>query len=133
MTRTTWQRAREERGAAVVEFTLVSVVLLGLFLAVLQFAFVLHVRNTVTASAADGARTAAVSGGTLAEGTARTRQLIAAALPDSLVGEVSAGYVDDGGLETVQVQVSTSLPLVGWLGVEHGITASGHAVVEDQW
>src|SRR5699024_11993433 len=102
-------------------------------LSVLKFYLELNERNTVTARAADGARTAAVSGGTLAEGTARTRQLIAAALPDSLVGEVSAGYVDDGGLETVQVQVSTSLPLVGWLGVEHGITASGHAVVEDQW
>lgn len=126
-------RVRDERGAAVVEFTLVSVVLIGLFLAVLQLAFVLHVRNTVTASAADGARTAAMAGGTLSDGTARTHQLITTALPDSLAGDVSATYVDNGGVEAVQVQVATTFPLVGWLGVERGITVSGHAVVEDQW
>lgn len=45
-----------DRGAAVVEFVLVSIPLLLLLLAVLQVAVYLHVRNVVVASAAEGAR-----------------------------------------------------------------------------
>jgi Flp pilus assembly protein TadG len=50
------RRSRVDRGAAVVEFVLVSVPLLFLLLAVLQVAVYLHVRNVVVASAAEGAR-----------------------------------------------------------------------------
>src|SRR4029453_4872725 len=44
-----------EAGAAVVEFTLVTVVLVVLFLAILQLALALYVRNTLVAAAAEGA------------------------------------------------------------------------------
>lgn len=47
---------RWDRGAAVVEFVLVSMPLLFLLLAVLQVAVYLHLRNVVVASAAEGAR-----------------------------------------------------------------------------
>lgn len=47
---------RVDRGAAVVEFVLVSIPLLFLLLVVLQVAVYLHVRNVVVASAAEGAR-----------------------------------------------------------------------------
>ena len=42
---------RDQRGSAVVDFVLVLVVLLPLFLGILQLALVLHVRNTLTAAA----------------------------------------------------------------------------------
>jgi Flp pilus assembly protein TadG len=47
---------RVDRGAAVVEFVLVSIPLLFLLLVVLQVAVYLHVRNVLVASAAEGAR-----------------------------------------------------------------------------
>jgi len=62
-----------DRGAAVVEFVLVSIPLLFLLLAVLQVATYLHLRNVVVASAAEGARYGAnadrpsVQGGPFAE------------------------------------------------------------------
>ena len=43
--RDTVRRHSSECGAAVVEFTLVSVVLVALFLAIVQVGLVLHVRN----------------------------------------------------------------------------------------
>ena len=49
-------RRRDERGAAVVDFVLVLVVLVPLVLGILQVALVLHVRNTLAAAAAEGAR-----------------------------------------------------------------------------
>ena len=47
--------APPDAGSAVVEFVLVTVLLLGLFLSVVQLGFALYVRNTLVASAADGA------------------------------------------------------------------------------
>ena len=49
----------DERGAAVVDFVLVLVVLVPLLLGVLQVGLVLHVRNTLMAAASEGARYAA--------------------------------------------------------------------------
>ena len=48
-----------ERGSAVVDFVLVSILIVTLLLAVLQVAVYVHVRNVVTASAQEGARFAA--------------------------------------------------------------------------
>ena len=45
-----------DQGSSTVEFTLVSVLLVGLFLGVLQLGFVLHTRNLLVASAQEGAR-----------------------------------------------------------------------------
>ena len=45
-----------DRGSAVVDFVLVMVVLVPLVLGIAQVGLVLHVRNTLTAAASDGAR-----------------------------------------------------------------------------
>lgn len=121
---------RDQRGSAVVEFTLVSVVLVGLFLAVVQVGLVLHVRNTLVACAAEGARYAANADRGLADGEARTAVLIAESLSADSVDDVSSRYVSTGGVELVEVRVTTTLPLFGWLGIDRGLTVSGHAVEE---
>ena len=50
------RRRRDERGAAVVDFVLVSMVLVPLVLGLIQVGLVLHVRNTLAAAATEGAR-----------------------------------------------------------------------------
>ncbi|WP_205856722.1 TadE family protein [Phytoactinopolyspora endophytica] len=112
------------------EFTLISVLLTILFLAILQVGFVIHVRNTLVASAAEGARYAANANRGLADGAARTEALIAESLSPSLAGEVSSRLVDFDGAATVEVNVTTTLPLAGLLGVDRGLSVSGHAVAE---
>ena len=62
-----------DRGSAVVDFVLVMVVLVPLVLGIAQVGLVLHVRNTLTAAASDGARSAATLGSTPADGVARAR------------------------------------------------------------
>ncbi|HEY9350262.1 MAG TPA: TadE family protein [Acidothermales bacterium] len=119
-----------ERGAAVVEFTLVSVVLVGLFLAILQLGLVLHVRNTLIACAAEGARYAANADRDLADGEARTAALIAESLSSRFGEGVASRYVSAGSVQLVEIEVSTTLPLFGWLGVDRGLTVTGHAVEE---
>ena len=50
-----------DRGSAVVEFALVTPLLLLVALAVLQITLALHVRSTLTAAAAEGARAGALA------------------------------------------------------------------------
>lgn len=78
-------RPRGDAGSSVVEFTLVSVLLVALFLAVLQVAIVLHTRNVLVSAAQEGARYAANADRTPAEGALRTQQPSA-----RLSGRVSA-------------------------------------------
>ena len=52
-----------ERGSAVVDLRLVSVLIVALLLAVLQVAVYVHVRNVMTASSQEGARYAANADG----------------------------------------------------------------------
>jgi hypothetical protein len=119
-----------ERGAAVVEFTLVSVVLVGLFLAVLQLGLVLHIRNTLVACAAEGARHAANADRDLADGEARTMALIAESVSPRFGDGIASRYVTAGGVQLVEIEVTTTLPLFGFLGVDRGLTVRGHALEE---
>jgi Flp pilus assembly protein TadG len=50
------RRGRDDRGAAVVDFVLVLVVLVPLVLGILQVALVVHVLNTLTGAGSVGAR-----------------------------------------------------------------------------
>ena len=125
-------RRGEDRGSAIVEFTLVGILLTLLFLALLQLGLTLHVRNTLTASAAEGARYAANADRTPDEGAAATRQLIRASLADSFAGDVTSGLETVDGVPTVFVQVRARLPLVGLLGPSRSIVVRGHALEESR-
>lgn len=129
MTRTR-ERPRGDAGSAVVEFTLVGVLLTVLFLGVLQLGLALHVRNTLVASAAEGARYAANADRDPAQGADVTRRLIRDSLADSFARDVSYGFESVGGVPTVYVEVRATLPLVGLLGPPRRLVARGHALEE---
>lgn len=121
---------RCDAGAAVVDFVLVSVVLLALFLGVVQLGVALHVRNTLVAAAAEGARYGANADRSAADGELRARELVAMSLSSGLVQEVAAGYEDVAGTSTVVVEIRARLPLVGLLGPARGLVVRGHAFAE---
>jgi Flp pilus assembly protein TadG len=121
---------RGERGAAVVDFVLVLVVLLPLFLGVLQVALVLHVRNTLTAAASEGARYAASADRPLAAGAARTREQIAGALAARFAQDVVAVPSTVQGAPGVEVRVAAEVPPLGLWGPAVRLVATGHAIEE---
>jgi Flp pilus assembly protein TadG len=125
-------RTAGDRGSAVVEFTLVGILLTFLFLAVLQLGLALHVRNTLVASATEGARYGANADRDPAQGAAMTRQLIRESLADSFADGVTSGIETVDGFQTVYVQVDATLPLVGLLGPPRSIRVRGHALEEAQ-
>lgn len=120
---------RDDTGSAPVEFALVSVLVLALFLSLLQLAFALHVRNTAQAAAADGARHGATLGRTPADATRRTRELLDRSVP-ALVDDVSSARERARGVPTVVVEVRMRLPVVGPWGPARGLRVRAHAFDE---
>ena len=123
-------RRRPERGAAVVDFVLVLAVLVPLFLGVLQVGLVLHVRNTLTSAASEGARYAATVSSSPAAGASRTRSQIRGALADRFAERVSAREVLVDGVPGVQVTVAAEVPPLGLWGPAMRFEVTGHAVSE---
>ncbi len=101
------RRVRGDDGVAVVEFVMISALLVFLLFGVLQVAAVLYVRSVVAASAADGARYAAAAGVGAGAGGARADQLMAQAVSASLSSDIpcrGSEVVDAAsGLRVVQV------------------------------
>ncbi len=96
----------------------------------MQLALALHVRNTVLDAAAEGARYAALAGSSEGEGVERTRDLIDAAISAEYAQDVRASRSSIGGVPVIAVTVRATLPVIGLLGVEHGLEVTGHAAVE---
>jgi Flp pilus assembly protein TadG len=123
-----------ERGSAVVEFVLVSLLIVTLLLAVLQVAVYVHVRNVVTASAQEGARYAANADVDSTAGAGRTVEVVARATSEQTAEGLacsSAEEVDGTGLTLVVVRCSGSVPsLLAALGNLLPLQVTGRAVKE---
>jgi Flp pilus assembly protein TadG len=123
-------RRLDDGGAAVVDFVLVLVVLIPLFLGILQVALVLHVRNTLTAAASEGARYAATVDRPVDAGADRTREQISGALAGKFAREVDAHPAMVQGAPGVRVDVTADVPPLGIWGPGVRLHVSGHAVEE---
>jgi hypothetical protein len=122
-------RPRGDDGSAVVEFVVVVPMLMLLVLATAQVALALHVRSTVTSAAAEGARVAATAGADPVLARRRIASALAGSLAQGVVDSVTVRRVVRGGIALVQVEVVSTLPLVGLLGPT-SMVVQGHAVSE---
>ena len=113
-----------------VDFALVGALVAVVALALLQLALGLHVRNVLIDAAGEGARRAALVGGTTAEAEARVRALAGAALSGDCVQAVEVRRTRAGDLAVVEVRVLAALPVLGLLGPDGGLAVTGHAVDE---
>lgn len=123
------RRLRADRGSAVVEFALVVPLVLFVALGVLQVTLALHVRSTLTAAAAEGARAGALahSGSAMAE--KRTREVLRDALGVGAVDSVRADVTRIDGVPVVRVAITAPIPLIGLSGPT-SMTVEGHAIAE---
>jgi Flp pilus assembly protein TadG len=123
-------RRRDESAAAVVDFVLIMIVLIPLVLGVIQVGLVLHVRNTLTAAASDGARYGAGLDHTPDDGAQRTRDLIDDAIAGRYASDVSASATEVDGYLGVEVRVHAEVPALGLFGPAMDVDVEGHAVQE---
>jgi Flp pilus assembly protein TadG len=123
-----------ERGSAVVDFVLVSVLVMALLLAVLQVAVYVHVRNVVTASAQEGARYAAAADVPSDAGAGRTVDVVARATSVRTAQGLtctSGEEADPTGATLVVVHCTGAVPsLLAALGGVLPVSVTGRAVKE---
>lgn len=124
------RRRAADAGSAVVDFVLIMVIAVPLVLGVIQVGLVLHVRNTLAASASEGARYAGTIDRAPQDGVDRTRQLIAGALVERFASQVSAAATIVDGYPGVVVRVHAEVPALGLFGPSVDIDVAGHAVKE---
>lgn len=123
------RRIRDDSGSAVVEFALVTPILLIVVLAIVQIILALHVRSTLTAAAAEGARAAALADSSLAIGERRAREILTTVIGGGAATSVSASRARVDDVPVIRVRVTARLPLLGMLGPET-LVVQGHALVE---
>ena len=120
---------RDEGGVAVVDFVMVAAVLIPLVLGLIQLSLVLHVRNTITSAASEGARIAAAYDRGPADAEARVRSRI-----DGVLGgvpeQIRVQPTTVGGAPGWTVEVSAVVPPLGLGAVGVPVTGRGRAIEE---
>lgn len=119
----------DDTGSAVVDFVLVGTLLLFLFLGIVQIGLILHMRNVVTANAAEAARYAANLNVDPGAGGAKATQLTAAELSRTVADSMTCSSRLTGHLVTVDCAGQLPLSFLP-LGSVHVHTVA-HAVKEE--
>ncbi|WP_176697030.1 TadE/TadG family type IV pilus assembly protein [Microbacterium sp. 3J1] len=123
-------RLDDEQGSSPVEFVLVGTLLTLLTLGVMQLALVVYVRNVVHDAAVEGAYHAALADTTLEQGVQRAEHAIDRAIGETYSEGVTVRSDASLGHATVVVRISTTLPVIGLLGVPHALDVEAHAPEE---
>lgn len=125
-----------ERGSAVVEFSMIAVLLSALFFLVLQVGIYLYERSVIASSALAAARYAANANVAASEGGPRASQLIADALSRDAADGMSCAaseQIGDDGVRLVVVECTGSIPtIVSALGPMLPVSATARAIEEGQ-
>lgn len=124
--------ARDERGAAVADFAMVSVLVVVLFLATFQLGLALHTRNTLVSCASEGARLGARADAVPGQGVARTESLVSQSLSPRYARRVTSRETVVGGVRVIEVRVVAPVPVIGLIGPDDRLDVVGRAFVESQ-
>ncbi|MGO2539793.1 MAG: TadE family protein [Specibacter sp.] len=112
-----------------VDFVLVGALVTVIFVALIQLALVLHVRNTVADAASSAARYGALGDRTAADAQARATLLVGTALGSDYAQDVSVSVQTSNGMDILIVTISAPLPVVGLFGPSRTLEMTGHAVI----
>ena len=123
---------RDERGAAVADFAMVSTLVVVLFLSVFQLGLALHTRNTLISCASEGARLGARADAAPGQGISRTEALISQSLSPRYARQVTTREAVVEGVRVIEVRVVAPVPVIGLLGPDDRLDVVGRAFVESQ-
>lgn len=121
-----------ERGAAIADFAMVSVLVVVLFLMVVQLGLALHTRNTLIACASEGARLGARADAVPGQGVSRTESLISESLSPRYARQVTSRQTVVDGVRVVEVRVVAPVPVLGLIGLDDRLDVVGRAFLESQ-
>jgi Flp pilus assembly protein TadG len=115
-----------ERGAAVVEFVLVSVVAVVLAMSVAQLGLFLWERNALMGSLSEGARVAATEGRSVADGQRVATELLRRSAGGRVAGAVPIEGIRAGGVVVLRAEGTLPSFVPGVPGLPVRMTARMH-------
>lgn len=121
---------RGERGAAVVDFVFVLILLVPLVVGILQVGLVMHVRNVLSSAVSEGARSAARAGATSEDGISTARRQWQGAVSDDFIRDITVTPVTLRGAPAYRVEVTAVVPALGLGGPGVEFSVAGSAVRE---
>jgi Flp pilus assembly protein TadG len=124
-------RRRGEHGSAIVDFALVSVVLVPLFFGILQLALIWHVKTTLTSAASEGARYGASYNREAEDGALRTSAVIDEVFGTDFDDLVSASTTQIAGAQAIVIEVRAEVPVLVLWGPTVQVDVTGHAIKEE--
>lgn len=119
-----------DRGSAPAEFVLVGSLLTAMVLALVQVLLLTHVRHTLTAAAAEGARQASLIDSSPASALSHTRELIETSLSASYSKDIRLQSSMELGVPSVVVTIRAPFPALGLWSVGGEMVVSAHAPLE---
>ena len=122
----------DERGAAIADFTMVSVLVVVLFVAVVQLGLALYTRNLLVSCASEGARLGARADAAAGQGVSRTQSLLTQSLSPSYARHVTSRETTVDGVRVVEVRVVAPVPVLGLIGPDERLDVVGRAFLEAQ-
>ena len=126
-------RSARDDGNSTVEFSLVSVLVLFLFLLVLQLGYLLHTRNVLVAAAQEGARYGANADRGPQDAEARALEVVRDALSPGFAARLDrpqASVVEVDGAPVMEVTLTGPAPLVLLPAGPLRLSVQGHALEE---
>jgi len=112
---------------------MVASLVLVLAVGVFQLGLLLHVRNTLVACAAEGARAGARADASIDDAVSRTRSLITQSLSPQYASQISARKATTAErIQVVEVTVNAPAPVIGLVGPPGSISVTGRAFDEAQ-
>jgi Flp pilus assembly protein TadG len=115
-----------ERGSAVVEFVLVSVVAVVLAMSLAQLGLFLWERNALMGSLSEGARVAATEGRSVADGQRVASELLRRAAGDRVAGAVPIEGTETAGVVVLRAEGTLPSFVPGVPGLPVRMTARMH-------
>ncbi len=111
---------------------MVSGLVVFVFLAVMQLGLALHVRNTLTMAASEGARAAARLDASPETGIARARSVVQGSLSPRFAQDITASQASVDGVQVIVITIRAPIPVIGPIGPDRALTVTGRAFEESQ-
>ncbi|MDE8668997.1 pilus assembly protein [Pseudarthrobacter sp. H3Y2-7] len=112
------------------DFVLVGGLLTMFFLAIIQLALVLHVRNTLIDAAASGARYGTLADRGAGDAQERAALLIGTSLNGEFAQDISTAEVMFQGMRTLEITIRAPMPVIGLIGPRDLLEVKGHAAIQ---
>ena len=128
----TISKPASDQGSAIAETVMTASFIVAVFLVVMQFAYAVHVRSTLTLAASEGARAGARVNAPSGTASQVTRDFVRNSVGARYAGNVTEGESAVASARVRTVSVTAPIPVLGPFGVGIELSTTARALIEER-